>query len=278
MKKWGKRAIIFVCIVLAYAGFKRLSHEAEKNAKAIGVLEVEGTMWFSDDWLEQIEKLRKDPRVKAVVVRIQSPGGTVASAEEIYTALQNLSKTKPVVASMGTIAASGGLYVAMGANKIMADRGTITGSIGVRMEHINIEDLLKFLKIQYETIKSGQFKDMAAFNRPLGTEERALLDDMMKEIHLQFKQVVATSRNIPLEKVDGFADGRIFSGAKAKELGLVDAIGNFNDAVALAANLAKISGEPELIYPKEKKWSLIRGLMGTTRAAISGPLACFMYP
>ncbi|MDZ4224519.1 MAG: signal peptide peptidase SppA, partial [bacterium] len=266
-------------ILFALVGLTRTcSSPVGPFSKAVGVLEVNGTLWVSDDLVKQIESFRKNQNIRSVVVRINSPGGTVGASQEIYSALQNLSQKKPVVASMGTIAASGGLYVAMGAQKVFADPGTLTGSIGVKMQHIDIGSLLKFLKIEMETIKSGRFKDMASFTKPLGPEEAALLESLMQEIHGQFKEAVSKSRNIPMETLDTFADGRIFTGAKAKELNLVDALGDFLDAVKMAAQMGGIKGEPELVYgEKEMAW-WVKSLFGEAKAAVSGPLAFYLYP
>jgi len=278
MKKWGKRVLIAVVVFLALIGLGHLFSGPAPFGKALGVIEVEGAFWVSDDWVKQIDTFRKSPNIVGVVLRINSPGGTVAAAQEIYDALKRLALVKPVVASMGTIAASGGLYIAMAANQVVADAGTLTGSIGVRMEHFNLEELLKFAKIQYETIKAGRLKDLGSVSRPLTAEERALLEAMMAEIHQQFKKTVAESRKIDPKVVDQFADGRIFTGAKAKELGLVDEIGDMGKAIEIAAQKAGIQGEPNLVYSKESGPWFWKTIFGSAKTVLSGPLACYMYP
>lgn len=278
MKKWAKRTGIFFLVVLALAGLRSLFKQSSSFGGALGVLEIEGVMWTADGWVEQIEDFRKDPQVKGVVVRIQSPGGTVAAAQEIFEALKNLGETKPVVASMGTVAASGGLYVALAAPTIVADAGTITGSIGVKMEHVQMTDLLATLGIKYETIKSGRLKDLANPARPMSPEERELIETMMAEIHEQFKKAVVDARPAAAGRLEKIADGRIFTGAMAQEFGLVDQLGGFTRAVKAAAEQAGITGEPKLIYGAKGTAWWVQAFLETARAWLSGPLACYLYP
>ncbi|MBI4224171.1 MAG: signal peptide peptidase SppA [Deltaproteobacteria bacterium] len=278
MKKWVKRIAVFFLLVLALMGVRSLFRQTPSFGKSLGVLEIEGTMWTGDAWVEQIEDFRKDSRIHGVVVRIQSPGGTVAAAQEIFEAIKNLGEMKPVVASMGTLAASGGLYVALAAPVIFADPGTITGSIGVKMEHVQVTDLLATLGVKYETIKSGRLKDLASPVRAMSAEERALIEAMMTEIHEQFKEVVASARNIEKEKLQTIADGRIFTGAKALEFGLVDQLGGFLQAVKVAAEKAGIEGEPKLIYGGKGRVWWMKAFLETARAYLQGPLACYLYP
>lgn len=275
MKRWGKRFGIFIVLVFALVGLRECFEKS--LGKGVGVLEIDGTMWTADEWIEELEEFRKDPNVAAVVVRIQSPGGTVASSQEIYEALLNLQKIKPVIASMGTIAASGGLYVAMGGQEIFAEPGTLTGSIGVRMQHLNLTELFRFTKIEYETIKAGQYKDIASISRPMTGAERALLEEMMREIHDQFKGVVASARKLESAAVNRFADGRIFTGAKAKELGLVDTLGGLQPAVARAAQIAGLKGEPRLIRSEDKTSRWFQSVFGMVKTIWSGPVACYIY-
>ncbi|MBI5300229.1 MAG: signal peptide peptidase SppA [Deltaproteobacteria bacterium] len=278
MKKWSKRIGFFFLVLLALVGLKKIFSTPGAFGKALGVVEVNGAIWVSDDWVEQLDNFRKNDHIKGILVRVNSPGGTVAASQEIYSNIKRIALTKPVVVSMGTIAASGGLYLAMGANKIFADPGTITGSIGVRMDHVNLEELLRFAKIKYETIKSGKLKDMGSFTHALSPEAQTLLEQLMTEIHNQFKTVVSEARNIPKEKLDTFADGRILSGATAKELGLIDELGDFRDAVSALAKMAKIEGEPELVYADKSAAWWVRGFMGTTKIFLSGPQFCYLYP
>ena len=280
MKKWGKRLGFLLLVLLAFVGLGRIfsSSSGSPFGKALGVLEIEGTIWVSDDWLKQIDSFRTNPLIRGVVVRVNSPGGTVAASQEIFESLKALNKIKPVVVSMGTIAASGGLYVALGANKIFADPGTITGSIGVRMQHVDLGALLKFIKVEYETIKSGHFKDIGSFTRPLSPDEFAILEGLMKEIHEQFKAAIVSARGLKKDFVDSIADGRIFSGAKAKEFGLVDTLGGYDVAIQAAAQLAGIKGEPRLVFGNKAGVWWVKALFGQAKAALSGPLAFYSYP
>lgn len=278
MKTWGKRIGFFVLILLALVGLGKLLGGEKGRGKSLGIVEIHGVIWAADDWLKEINDFRKNPSIAGVVVRINSPGGTVGASQEIFDSLQRLAAKKPVVASMGTVAASGGLYAALGAKKIVAEPGTITGSIGVRMEHMNIGDLLRLAKIEYETIKSGALKDLASNTRSLTAEERSFLEDLMKEFHEQFRQTVAAARNLKPEALEKIADGRILTGASAKEAGLVDELGGFDKAVEVAAQMAGIEGEPHLVYVKEPILWWVKALMGTAKAYLSGPQICYLYP
>ncbi len=222
----------------------------------IGVVEVEGIITDARPITQQLVNFEKDRRIKAVIVRIDSPGGSVGPSQEIYAQIRRLIRRKPVVASLGAVAASGGYYVASAASRIVANPGTITGSIGVLMEFIRVEDLLDKIGISLEVLKSGEFKDLGSPHRKLTSKERALIDELLQDIQMQFVQAVARGRSLPPDKVGRIADGRVFSGARAKELGLVDRLGNFQDAVALARELAGIEGEPELVYERPRGFGL----------------------
>lgn len=277
MKKWFKRIGVGLVLLLALVGLKQV-FRGSGLGKALGVVEVEGTFWISDDWVEEIERFRKDPQIAGVVLRINSPGGTVAAAQEIYQALKRLGQKKPVVASMGTIAASGGLYIAMAADTIVADPGTLTGSIGVITKRLNLEDLLQFSKIKMETLKSGRLKDLGNISRPLTPEEKEILENMLVEIHGQFKKTIAEARKLDEKVVEDYADGRVFTGAKAKELGLIDEIGDMGRAVEIVAKRAGIEGEPELVYSEKRSTRFLKMFLGTLRAYFAGPMVCYLYP
>lgn len=234
-------------------------------------------MWTGEAWVEQIEDFRKNSDIGAVLVRIQSPGGVVAAAQEIYEAMKRCREKKPVVVSMGSVAASGGLYIAMGGSKIFADPGTITGSIGVKMEHLNLGDLLRFAKIEYSTIKSGEFKDIGTFKRRLTTEEEALIKNMIDEIQEQFKGVIVAERKLEKSKVDAFADGRIFTGAAAQTLGLVDSMGGMAAAAEEAAKLAGIQGEPKLQYPDKPTGWWMRAFLNKIKVSTARSQIYYLY-
>lgn len=219
----------------------------------VGVVEVKGVISESDDVVEALKTFDKSPTVKAVVVRIESPGGGVAPSQEIYEAIRKLRKSKPVVASMGGVAASGGYYVASACDTIVANPGTLTGSIGVIMELGNVEGLLQKLGVQPEIIKAGAYKDMGSIVRPMTDSERALFQEMIDSVHTQFITAVAAGRGMNDDQVRALADGRIFSGEQAQGAGLVDQLGGFEDAVALAASKAGIEGEPHVTEARSRK-------------------------
>lgn len=221
----------------------------------IGVIKLEGTLTSSDQTLKQLRKFSKRSSIKAIVLRINSPGGAVAPAQEIYREINKVRKKKPVVASMETVGASAAYYIASSANEIVCSEGTITGSIGVIMLLTDLQELIKNIGVSVSVIKAGKFKDIGSAVRPLSDEERKILETFAVEIHEQFINDVAKGRKgkIDLEKLRTIADGRFFTGAKAKEMGLVDTIGNFYDAVKIAGRKAGISGEVDLVYPK-KEW------------------------
>jgi protease-4 len=222
----------------------------------VGLVTIEGGIFESKDTVDELDKYRKDGDIKAVVIRVESPGGTVAASQEIYGAIKRLALEKPAVVSMGSIAASGGYYIACGATKIVANPATITGSIGVRMDHVQFGELLKWARIGHETLKSGKFKDIASPDRPITPEERQLLEKMLSEMHLQFKEIVLKERKIPMDMIDKIADGRIFTGDEALSLGLIDQLGGLFEAVQLAGKLANIKGEPKVVekHKSHKGW------------------------
>jgi len=226
----------------------------------IGVVEIVGEIDNPKPTLDLIRKFSDKEDLKAVVVRVDSPGGAVGSSQEIYDALNNLKKKKKVVASMGNLAASGGYYVSISADKIVADPGTITGSIGVIAHFFVVEDLLKKAHIKWEVIKAGEVKDMGSPLRSLTAKERSLMQGMTDDIHQQFIEAVSTSRKMPMEKVKALADGRVFSGRQAKELGLVDELGGFEKALDVAAKLAGIKEKPKPIYQGKESFSWLKKL------------------
>ncbi|MCD6320504.1 MAG: signal peptide peptidase SppA [Candidatus Desulfofervidaceae bacterium] len=244
---------IFSFVFLLGFGFaKRLGEERAIKGERIGVIEVKGVIKNAQDILEKLVKFEKNKHIKAVILRINSPGGAVGPSQEVYLQVMKLRQKKPVVASLGTIAASGGYYIAAAATKIVAVPGTLTGSIGVKIEFANIKKLLEKLGIEPAVIKSVPYKDIGSPLRQMSPEERALLEKVVKDVHHQFVEAIAKGRNMPVEKIEAIADGSIFTGKEAKKLGLVDELGNFEDAVKLAAKLGGIKGEPKLYYPKEK--------------------------
>lgn len=203
-----------------------------------------GSSVGADDIIAQLQEAQRDDQVKAVVIRLNTPGGSAAASEEIGHEVQRLREAgKVVVASMGDLAASGGYWIASVTDHIVASPATITGSIGVIMQVANVEGLYEKLGIRVDTIKSGEHKDIGSSTREMTETERELLQDLIDDMYDQFVTVVATGRNLPRERVLELADGRIFSGRQALELGLVDSLGNYQDAIAKAAELAGLADD-----------------------------------
>jgi len=228
----------------------------------VAVVQIEGIVADPKPVLQQLKELRKNERTKAIVLRIDSPGGGVGPSQEIYREVRRTIRVKPVVASMGAIAASGGYYVAAACDHIVANPGTITGSIGVIMEFANIQDLLKKLGVSAGVLKSGKYKDAGSPLREMTAEEKELLNEFIERIHDQFVQAIVEGRQISEEEIRAVADGRILSGEKAKELGLLDSLGNLEDAISLAGRKGGIKGEPAVVY-LETKDSLLEYLIGS---------------
>ena len=226
----------------------------------IGVVEVTGPILSSRQVIEHIKEFRKDDVIKAIVIRVDSPGGGVGPSQEIFTELMRTRSVKTVVASMGSVAASGGYYVAAATQAIVASPGTITGSIGVIMEHVNLTELVRKIGISPVVIKSGEFKDLGSPFRELGKDEKQLLQQLVDELHQQFVSDMARARDMATEAMAELADGRVYTGQTALNLNLVDRMGNLEDAVALAAELADIDEEPVPVYPKDTPISVLRKL------------------
>lgn len=217
----------------------------------------------ADEVIKRLRKIKRDPRAKGVVLRINSPGGSVGAVQEIYEAIKDLRTSgKPIVASLGDIGTSGAYYVACGADKILANPGTLTGSIGVIMSIPNVKGFLGKFGVRFEVIKSGEYKDIGSIFKDMSIEERRLLEGVVNNAYEQFYNVLLESRGgiIPEERLRQLADGRVFTGQQAKDLGLVDEVGTFEEGVRLAARLAGIKGEPVVIeehFPFERIFSMI---------------------
>ncbi|MCJ7833449.1 MAG: signal peptide peptidase SppA [Deltaproteobacteria bacterium] len=222
----------------------------------IGVVYIRGLITDSKGVVEQIKKYRKDNRVKAIILRIDSPGGGTAASQEIYREVQRTVTKKRVIAAMGNVAASGGYYVALAADKIVANPATLTGSIGVIMEVSNIKELLQKIGVSREAVKSGPYKDIGSPLREMKPEERRLLEEVIQNVHQQFIEVVSRGRRLSREQVEKIADGRIFTGQQAKTMGLVDELGSFEDAVELTKKMVGLSGEVKLIFSEKKRFSI----------------------
>jgi len=226
----------------------------------VAIVEVDGIIGVAversgdaDSVVRTLGEYRDNPSVAAVVVRINSPGGLVGPTQEIFSAIQRVRAAgKPVVASLGAVAASGGYYVAVGANRIFASPGTLTGSIGVVMQFANVEGLLKKVGVEYVVVKAGAFKDLGSFARAMKPEERQVLQALLDDVYGQFVMAVAERRGLDRKTVLGFADGRIYSGQQARALKMVDDLGGLEEAIDAAGKLAGIPGKPKVIYPRRR--------------------------
>lgn len=255
--------ILVLVLLLAVGVFLISDFEFVTENNRIGVIEIKGTITSSQDTVKDIKKFRKDASIRAILVRIDSPGGAVGPSQEIYAEIRRTVPGKPVVASMGAVAASGGYYIASAASHIVANPGTITGSIGVIIHFPNLRELFEKVGYQMTTVKSGRFKDIGNPGREMTPEEKELIQATIDETYAQFVKDVAKARNLPEEDVRKVADGRIIMGEKAKELKLVDQLGNFEDAVAKATELGQIEGEPDLVQARKKRLSVIDFLLGS---------------
>ena len=254
----GVVLVIFVGAIIALTLLLRRETPTFALGDRVGVVEINGVISNSKEVIGWIKTFADDGGVKAIVLRVDSPGGGVGASQEIYREVVKARKKykKIVVASFGGVAASGGYYVACGADKIVANPGTITGSIGVVMQFANLEELLKKIGYKGYVIKSGTHKDVGSPFREMTPEERELLQEVIDTVHQQFIRAVAEGRELPLEEVAALADGRIFSGEQARDLGLVDELGNLEDTIEMAAQMAGIHGEPAVVYSRKRKPSL----------------------
>jgi protease-4 len=219
----------------------------------IGVLQVEGAIDDSQDLVSELKRFREAPWIKAIVVRIDSPGGAVAPTQEIFEEMQKTRKKKPLIASMGGVATSGGYYIASACDKIVANPGTLTGSIGVIMQLSNVEELMKKVGVRGYNVKSGVNKDIGSPFQPLSPEGREILQSLVDNVHGQFVTAVARGRGMDEIVVRKLADGRVYSGAQAKELGLVDEFGTLDDAIELAAKRVGLETPPAVYYSRAER-------------------------
>lgn len=249
--------ILLIVISVIFAVFQKNVSLGEK----VAVVRIEGPIMDSKNTTDEIKGYLKDTSIKALVLRVDSPGGAVAPAQEIYEEVKKAALKKKVIVSMGSVAASGGYYISAPADRIIANPGTLTGSIGVIMEIPNIEGLMNKIGVKTEVIKSGRHKDIASAFRKMGKEERLILQGVLDDVHEQFIKAVSDGRKIPFDEVKKLADGRIFTGKQAMEARLVDELGTLEDAIAAAGRLAGIKGEPEVVTKKER-FSIVDILRG----------------
>jgi len=235
-----------------------------KFGEKVGIIEITGIITDSKSVIQNLKRFREDNSIKAIVIRIDSPGGGVGPAQEIFREIRKTVGVKKIVASMGAVAASGGYYIAAGTDGIVANPGTITGSIGVIIRFANFEDLLSKIGLTPVVVKSGEYKDTGSPVRKMTKEERKILQNFVNQIHKQFIIAVAEGRNMDQSKVEPLADGRIFTGEEAKNLGLIDRIGNLEDAVEWAGRMAGIEGKISAVYAQKKKLPLLKYIIDST--------------
>ncbi|MDH4229684.1 MAG: signal peptide peptidase SppA [Nitrospirota bacterium] len=262
-----------VALLVFLASYIAVHHAQSSGHGQVALVRVEGEIFESRHIIKQIQRYQRDPMVRAMVLRVDSPGGGVVASQEIHDAVRAFRDSgKPVVASMGTLAASGGYYVSAPATTIVANPGTITGSIGVIMTTVNVQGLLEKIGVQSVTIKAGLNKDIASPFRPMTDAERALLQAVMDDMHGQFIKAVAEGRGRDVKEIRALADGRIFSGQQALEAGLVDELGNLETAIRKAGSLVGIEGRPAVV---EDRPSRIDELLGETKSHLSWVSALF---
>ncbi|HKX06407.1 MAG TPA: signal peptide peptidase SppA [Methylomirabilota bacterium] len=263
----GVGAAVLVLFVATIWLLIAVSDDGLPGGAKVAVVEVEGVIGAdsgrgldTDGIIRVLGEYRDDAAVRAVVLRINSPGGVVAPTQEIFNAVRRLREAKkPVVASLGSVAASGGYYVAVAADRIYASPGTLTGSIGVVMQLANLEGLLKKVGVEYVVVKAGAYKDVGNIARPMTPEERRILQALLDDVYDQFVTAVAEGRGLDPQVVRGFAEGRIYSGRQAQGLKMVDELGGLEEAIAAAAKMAGLPAKPRVIYPR-RRFSL-RGLL-----------------
>jgi protease-4 len=256
----GVGAAVLVVFVVTIWLLIAVTDDGLPGGAKVAVVEVEGIIGGdaargldSDGVIRVLGEYRDDPAVRAVVLRINSPGGVVAPTQEIFTAVRRLREAKkPVVASLGSVAASGGYYVAVAADRIYASPGTLTGSIGVVMQLANLEGLLKKVGVEYVVVKAGAYKDVGNMARAMTPEERRILQSLLDDVYDQFIGAVAEGRGLDPQAVRAFAEGRIYSGRQAQSLKMVDDLGGLEDAIEAAAKMAGLPAKPKVIYPRRR--------------------------
>jgi len=246
----------------------------------IAIVEIQGMITGSRVTVRQLRDFQHNPKVKGIILRIDSPGGGVGPSQEIYNAVTRIREEgrKKIFASLGSVAASGGYYIASAADTIFANPGTLTGSIGVIMAFSNIQDLIEKIGIRPEVIKSGAFKDVGSPVRPISSEERKLLQNLVDDVHQQFVEDVAKGRNLPIQDVQRLADGRVYTGRQAYELKMVDHLGGLQDAIDLLATQAGIEGTPQIVQEEEKMPFLDWLLQSSFKKNLTETLSPYSYP
>lgn len=271
-------AILLISVVLLFAASVKIAGtlignaDSPINKEGVGLIEVKGMILDSKETIRQLRYFMKKESVKAVVLRVDSPGGIVAPSQEIYAEVKKFAAKKKIIVSMGSLAASGGYYISAPATMIYANPGTITASIGVILKLSNIESLMDKIGIKSYTLKTGKYKDSGSPLREFSPEDRAMLQSVIDNTHQQFVKAVAEGRKLPIEEIRKIADGRILSGEQAMAIKLVDRLGTLQDAIEEAGKQAGIAGEPELLLPPKKKVNYLDLLADGAEGTFNGPL------
>ncbi|MBA4313345.1 MAG: signal peptide peptidase SppA [Chlorobiaceae bacterium] len=265
----------FGVMLLIYFSLNGISNYDDEivvgRGEKIAVIELKGIILTSEDIVRQFKKFRDDRSVKGILFRVDSPGGGVVASQEMYQEVKaTRENSKPVVVSMGSLAASGGYYVSCPANTIVANPGTLTGSIGVISQFMEYDSLLGKIGVGVNTIKSGKFKDAGNPFRKMTVDDRKYFQNLMDDVHLQFIDAVQEERKIPHDSLIAYADGRVFTGEQALRMGLVDTLGTYEDAIKITAKLAGIKGEPSIVKERKRGMTLIDYLLGNKLEDILG--------
>ena len=257
---FGAAVMVTFTVAAAYLAMFFISEGDISFGDAVAVVDLQGELVYDLQKIHEIERYRDDDRIKAVVLRIDSPGGGVAASQAIYHAVRKVREEKPVIAFMCAVAASGGYYVACAADSIIAHEGTVTGSIGVLAAYLRTEELFHKIGLEVTVIKSGEYKDVGSPYRRMTEEEKAYVGTLLDKVYEQFVTAVSEGRGLPLERVRELAEGRLYTGDQAMEVGLVDRIGTYEDALLLAAEMGGIVGRPRVVKKEPERAVLDRFL------------------
>ena len=264
---FGGAVMVTVFAVALYLAFAIVSDRDVAFGESVAVVEVYGEIFYDLGKVQEIEEHRDDDDVKAILIHINSPGGGVAASQALYHAIRSARERKPVVAMMGSVAASGGYYIACAADSIMAHEGTLTGSIGVVATFLRTEDLFHKIGLDVTVIKAGRYKDIGSPYREMTEEERNYMGNLLDTMYFQFLRAISDGRGMSVDQVRELAEGQLFSGEEAVAIGLVDRIGTFEEALYMAAELGGIDGEPRVVR-KRRRRPLAERIFGETLSRI----------
>jgi protease-4 len=261
---WVILITVLVFVIVVRLGSSAVSGERSfAFGEKVGIVRLIGPIIGSEQIIRELNTLKDRSDVKAIVFRINSPGGTVAPSQEIYEKVKNINTQIPIVVSVGNLAASGGYYAAMGSNIIVVNRGSIVGSIGVILDYPVATDLLEKLGLRFETLTSGEYKDSGSPTRQVTEKDREYFQNVIDDLHSQFVTAVSFGRNLERDEVSDLADGRIFTGEQAISLGLADTLGTLEDAIKIAGKLAGIQGKPRTIQVRRKSSTFLDFMIST---------------